>query len=126
MTLVLRSLVGIIGGLAVMIAARLWIDPTTTGGTMGLIGVGTLGQATLRADVGGFFGAAGAFALVAALRNDGRLLTPPLVMIALALGGRLVAAAVNGVDARATPSIVIEAVLLAALAAGWLKLPRGA
>jgi len=121
---VLRGLIGVLGALSLLISLRMWIDPATVGATMGLAGAGPLGLATLRADVGGFFAAAGLFAVLGAVRNDARLLSAPLAMIAFALCGRLVAAAVNGVDARALPSILIEAALVVVLGAGRLSLAR--
>ncbi len=118
----LRALLGLLGALAVLTAARLWMDPSTVGAVMGLAGHGPLGLATLRADVGGFFAAAGLFSAAAAWRNNARLLTAPLAMIALALCGRLLAAAVDGLEPRATPSIAIEAAIVVVLAAGRFRL----
>lgn len=90
MARILRIVVGLIGVAAVLLALRIWVAPAAVGAQLGLIGQGGLGLATLRADFAGFFGAAGVFALAAALRDDRRLLTAPLLMIALALGGRVV------------------------------------
>lgn len=118
----LRLLVALAGALGLLIAARMWMDPARVGAMMGLSGDGPLGAATLRADVGGFFAAAGALALAAAVRNDRRLLTAPVLMIALALSGRCVATAAAGVDARAVPSIIIELALVILFALGRWRL----
>ena len=123
-TLLLRILLGAAGALGLLVGVRMWMDPVRVGAMMGLSGAGPLGQATLRADVGGFFAAVGVLALAGALRNQAKLFTAPMLMIALALSGRLVAAAVNGVDAMAIPSIVVEAVLVCLFALGRFRLGR--
>ena len=112
---ILRALVGVIGVLALLIAARLWVGPETPAAALGLKADGLLGLATLRADVGGFFAAGGLFALAGAIRGEGRLLTPPAVLLGLALAGRLVTVAVDGYAAPMLPPMVIEAVLVAIL-----------
>jgi len=112
---VLRALVGTIGVLALLVAARLWIGPETPAAALGLKADGLLGLATLRADVGGFFAAGGLFALAGAIRGEGRLLTPPAVLLGLALVGRLVTVAVDGYAAPMLPPMIIEAVLVAIL-----------
>ena len=118
MARILRIVVGLIGVAAVLLALRIWVAPAAVGAQLGLIGQGGLGLATLRADFAGFFGAAGVFALAAALRDDRRLLTAPLLMIALALGGRVVTVVASGLDAAQVRPMVVEAVLLALLALG--------
>lgn len=118
MARILRIVVGLIGLAAALLALRIWVAPAAVGAQLGLIGQGGLGLATLRADFAGFFGAAGVFALAAALRDDRRLLTAPLLMIALALGGRVVTVVASGLDAAQVLPLVVEAVLLALLALG--------
>ncbi len=115
---VLRLVVGLIGALALGLALRLWIDPATTAAKLGLTGVGDLGLATLRADVAGFFAAAGALALAGALRDDRRLLTAPALMIGLALTGRLITVLAAGLGPDQVPPMTLEAVLLVLLVAG--------
>ena len=112
---VLRALVGVIGVLALFVAARLWIGPEAPAAALGLKADGLLGLATLRADVGGFFAAGGLFALAGAIRGEGRLLTPPAMLLGLALVGRLVTVAVDGYAAPMLPPMIIEAVLVAIL-----------
>ena len=114
----MRFLVGAIGVLAILVAVRIWLAPALVGATLGLTPVGGLGLATLRADVAGFFGAAGVLALAGAVRDDGGLLTAPLVMLSLALTGRLVSVAMGGLSAPQVPPMIVEAVLLVLLALG--------
>jgi hypothetical protein len=111
----LRLIVGVIGLLALLIAARLWIGPAEPAAALGLKADGLLGLATLRADVAGFFAAGGLFALAGAIRGEGRLLTPPALLLGLALAGRLLTVALDGYSAAMLPPMVIEAVLVAIL-----------
>lgn len=118
MARVMRIVVGLIGVAAVLLALRIWVAPAAVGAHLGVAGQGGLGLATLRADIAGFFGAAGALALAAAVRDDRRLLTAPLLMIALALSGRLATIVADGLDPLQVPPMVVEAVLLVLLALG--------
>jgi hypothetical protein len=111
----LRLVVGVIGVLALLVAARLWIGPEAPAAALGLKAEGLLGLATLRADVGGFFAAGGLFALAGAIRGEGRLLTPPAVLLGLALAGRLLTVVIDGYTAAMLPPMVVEAVLVAIL-----------
>ncbi|CAN5701898.1 hypothetical protein BH11PSE1_BH11PSE1_29380 [soil metagenome] len=113
-----RLLIGALGVLALFGALRLWIDPTIPAATLGLSPIGGLGLATMRADVGGFFGGMGAFALAAAIRNDRRLATVPLVLVSLALTGRLITAGMVGLAPEMIVPIVVEAALAALFAFG--------
>jgi hypothetical protein len=112
---VLRVLVGVIGVLALLLAIRIWLGPTEPAARLGLQAVGGLGLSTLRADVGGFFAAGGLFALMGAIRSDARLLTPPLVLLALALAGRVLTVGLNGYAPEMLQPMVVEAVLVTVL-----------
>ena len=116
--LIVRLLVGLVGAAAVLLALRIWVAPTLVAENLGLVGMGGLGRATVRADVGGFFGAAGIMALAGAIRDDRRLLTAPLVMIGLALTGRVITQLTGGLTPAQVPPMMIEAVLVVILAGG--------
>jgi hypothetical protein len=118
MKLVLRGLVGLAGLLALILALQFWLHPALPAARLGLSPIGDLGLATIRADMAGFFGAAGGLALFAAIRGEGRLLTAPLLMIAIALTGRVITVAVNGWSPELGQPMVIEAVLVVLFAAG--------
>lgn len=124
MSIVIRALIGLAGALALVVACAFWFDPATPAARLGLAARDALGFATLRADLGGFFAGAGALSLVAAVRNSARLLTAPLVLIALALSARLATVALSGLAPNMLQLIVIEAVLLVLLAAGRRVLPQ--
>jgi hypothetical protein len=126
---IVRGLIGLVGLLAILLAARFWMDPAKIGaqlglqGLQGLQGLGVLGSATLRADVGGFFGVAGALSLAAAIRNDARLLTAPLLLVSLALSARLLTVLLQGAPAPSVPPMAVEAALVLILALGRRLLP---
>jgi hypothetical protein len=124
MTMVLRGVVGIVGLLGILIAARIWMAPTEFAAQLGVEPAGPLGLATIRADMAGFFGGAGAFALFAAFKGRGGLLVAPLLLIGIALAGRLLTVALDGFTQEMASPMAIEAVLLVVFAAGWKFLPR--
>lgn len=118
MRMAARIVVGLVGVGALLLAARLWMDPVAAAARLGLAGQGALGLASLRADVGGFFAAAGLLSLAGAIRGEARLLTAPLAMVSLALAGRLLTAATGAYDAQALPAMVVEAMLAVLLGFG--------
>jgi len=122
---IIRILAGVTSALAVLVAVRFWMDPPLPAAQLGIGPLGPLGIATLRADLGGFFGGAGLFALAAALRNDARFALVPLVLIGLALAGRCVTALGIGLTDDMILPIVVESVLVVLYAAAWRVLPRG-
>ncbi len=124
MTMVLRIVVGVVGLLGLLVAARMWMAPVELAAQLGVAPAGPLGVATIRADMGGFFGGAGVFALIAAFKGRGGLLIAPLVLVGIALSGRILTVVLNGFTQDMGPPMAIEAVLLVVFAAGWKLLPR--
>ncbi len=114
----LRLIVGLVGGLALLLAARIWISPATAVAQLGVGALSPLGTATLRADFGGFFAVAGGLALAAAIRNERRLLTGPLALAGLALIGRCATALDDGLVHPMILPMVVEAVLVVVFALG--------
>ena len=119
-----RALVGSLGLAGVIIALRIWMAPVDVAAQFGVDASGPLGLATIRADMAGFFGGAGAFALFGAIRNRSSFLLAPLVLVGIALTGRVLTVAINGYTQDMLPPMVIEAVLLLAFGFGRLKLAR--
>lgn len=117
-----RTPVGLVGLLMLAITLRIWTQPQVFATTLGLAADGPLGIASLRADLGGFFGAGGLFALIAALRADRRWLAPALILLALALTGRVISLIASGGGVMQIPPMIVEAVLIAILALGWRAL----
>lgn len=122
---IIRVLVGVVGVLGMLLALAIWLDPARVAMRLGILGETSLGLSTLRADFAGFFGTAGFFAFAAAVRDDGRLVSAPLVMIAIALTGRVITVTHAGLAQDMIQPMVIEAVLLVLLAAGRRMLGAG-
>jgi hypothetical protein len=114
----LRVLIGLVGILALLVSARLWIAPAKVGAVLGLVSDGLTGTATLRADVAGFFAGLGLFSLLAALREDRLLVVVPLALVGLALAGRLLNAVLLGLSSQQHASLAIEAALVVLFLAG--------
>jgi uncharacterized membrane protein len=124
MTTVLRVLVGGIGVLAVLLALRCWMAPEAFASELGIAPIGPLGLASLRADLGAFFGVVGVLALAAGIRARGELLLAPVLLVGVALAGRMLSIGLEGFSPDMMRPIVVEAVLLAVFGAGWRLLPR--
>jgi hypothetical protein len=120
----LRALIGLAGALGLVIAARAWSAPGLVGAQLGLSPLGGLGEATIRADIAGFFAAGGLLALASVVRGDARLLSAPLLLVSLAILGRLVTLLVSGLSPDMLPPIAIEAGLVVLFGLGRLTLPR--
>lgn len=117
-----RGLVGLVGLLMVVIALRIWTAPQAFAATLGLGADSLLGVASLRADLGGFFGGGGIFALLAALRSDRRWLAPAMILLGLALTGRVISLVASGGGVPQIPPMIVEALLIVILALGWRAL----
>lgn len=124
MQMIARVLVGVAGLLGLLVASRLWMAPDDVAAQLGVQAAGPLGIASIRADIAGFFAAGGGFSLVAAIRNRAGLLTAPIVLIGLALTGRFLTLALNGISDDMIPPMAIEAALLAILVFGRMRLAR--
>ena len=59
-----------------------------------------------------------------AVRNDARYLAAPLLMIAMTLAGRLATMATSGFDVAMGPPMLVEALIVLALALGRRNLAR--
>lgn len=114
-----RGLLGLLGLLLLAIALRVWTQPLALAATLGLSADSLLGVASLRADLGGFFGAGGLFALLAAVRAERRWLVPAMVLLGLALLGRIISFVVSGGGVPQVPPMILEALMLGILAFGW-------
>lgn len=124
MQMIARVLVGVAGLLGLLVALRFWMAPEDVAAQLGVQASGPLGIASIRADIAGFFAAGGGFSLVAAIRNRAGLLTAPIVLIGLALTGRFLTLALNGISNDMIPPLAIEAALLAILIFGRMRLTR--
>jgi len=117
---IFRILLAVVGGLSIYIAVQYWLQPLGMAGRFGLFADSNLGLATLRADMGAFFGAAGLFALLGALFNQGRFVTVPLVLLGLAFAGRVFSLATEGAGPGIYEPMTVEAVLIVIFGLGRL------
>ena len=113
LTNILRVLIALIGGAALLLAARLWWMPDVAAADFGLQAINPVGIATLRADVAGYFIAAGLLLLWAAWRRAAWALTPVLVLLGAALAGRTIGLLLDGNAPGVTTPMLIEVVLIA-------------
>jgi hypothetical protein len=121
---ILRVTIGLFGVVFIVLAAGFLLDPAQAAAKLGVGPLGPLGVATLRGDFLGFFGAGGVLAIVAAVRNDARHLAAPLLLIAMALAGRLITVVTSGYDAAIGPPMLAEAVIVLLLVFGRRHLAR--
>jgi hypothetical protein len=115
MTGVMRVVIGIIGVFNIAIGLGFLLRPEQLAGQFFLSPLGSQGLATLRADFPGFFITGGTFALIGALKKDGNALAVPLLLLAIAITGRMVSLAMDGTAATAYPPMIAEAVMIGAL-----------
>lgn len=114
---VLRRAVGGLGAAGLAAAAACWADPAGVGRRLGLAAAGPLGLASLRADLGGFFGVAGGFALWAAVRDAPGAVAPALALMAAALLGRMLGLVLDPPPAADPGPAALELAICVVLAA---------
>lgn len=124
MRIVLRGLVGIVALFNIAIGVGFLLAPARLGAAFFLSTIGTQGFATLRADFPGFFIAGGGFALMGAWRYRRAPLLVPVALIGIALVGRFVSLAVDGIGPAAIQPMAVEAVMLALLLAAYRQFDR--
>ncbi len=128
MVQVLRGVLGLIGALALLVAAKFWIDPLAIGHQLGVthvVEMGALGSASMRADFAGFFAAGGIFSLYAVIKGRAQWLMVPSILLGLALTGRLLSFAIDGGGQAEIGPMLVEAVGVALSITGLRTLPRG-
>lgn len=121
---VFRLLVAIIGLAGALVGLRTWMAPEEIGVQFGLSPASGLGLATLRADIAGFFAGVGLMCLVATITRRGAILIGPLMLVGLALAGRLFTVAINGFEPTMLAPMLVEAGVLAVLGLGYKVLER--
>lgn len=112
---IMRVVIGLVGLFNLAVGIGFLFVPQQLAAAFFLSPIGTQGMATLRADFPGFFIGASVFALLGAWRADARLLLVPMLMLGLALTGRVVSIALDGMAPTAIQPMVVEVVMLALL-----------
>ena len=121
LNIICRIVLTLIGAGALLIASQAWLQPDQLAGQLGFMLVGDLGHSAFRADIGGFFAASGIFMLLAALRAERQFVLPPLLLVGLALAGRLATAAQTGFITAYYQPVTIEVVTLFVLLVAWTQ-----
>ena len=114
----IRAVIGVVGLFNLALGLGFLIDPARLGAAFFLTATDAQGLATLRADFPAFFVTGGAFALIGAWRGRAEPLAVPLILLAIALFGRLVSLAVDGPSPAAFGPMIAEATMIAVLLAG--------
>jgi hypothetical protein len=122
----IRVVVGLVGLFNVVLGLGFLIDPAQAGLRFFLMSLGTQGLATMRADFTAFFVTGGTFALISAWRAQRTLLVVPLMLIGIAISGRVISLIADGAPSKAFPPMIVEAVMIAILALGWRYFDRDA
>ena len=121
--IILRGLLGLCGGLALLLALGFLVQPESSAARLGLTAAGPVGLSTLRGDMTGLFALIGVFSLIAAVRQRAIYLVAPAMMVSAILVGRCVSAVVDGSGAEALPLIGVEVMMLAVMLWGLKALP---
>jgi hypothetical protein len=116
---VTRAVVGLAGLFNLVLGLGFLIDPAQAGLQFFLLSLGTQGLATMRADFTAFFVTGGTFALIAAWRTWRTPLLVPLMLLSIALGGRVISLIADGAPGKAFLPMIAEALMIAILALGW-------
>jgi len=116
---VLRALVGVVGLFNLALGLGFLFDPAQAGLRFFITSLGTQGMATMRADFTAFFVTGAVFALVGAWRAWRTPLLVPLLLLGIAIGGRVVSLVADGAPGKAFPPMIVEAVMILLLALAW-------
>ena len=119
-----RVLVGAVGVLGLLGAAMFLLRTEPAAARFGLQPLGSLGLASLRADLVALFATVGVLSLLGAVRDRADLLLAPLMLLGLALAGRTLSLVMTGPAPDLIPPMVVEAVLIAILVLGRRVLGR--
>jgi len=128
MTLFTRILLAIIGVFALLGVGQHWFDLDAVHAQRGMLAIGDIGKANLRADVGGLFLGIAILTIFAAVRQNRFAILAAVTLLSATLLGRFVSVAIDGYGAHAGPPMAIEAVIIIILLAAyraWGKKPEG-
>lgn len=121
---ILRLILLALGGLFVLIGLNFLFDPVTSAANFGLDPEGTLGLASIRADLTAFFVVAGGSMAWGAWKRNGDFLAVTAALMALAFIGRVVTLVVDGPHEGFWVPMLVEAISVALAIAGFRLLPH--
>lgn len=116
---IIRILIGAQSLFMIAIGLGFLLMPERLGAAFFLQATSPVGEATLRADMFGFFVGGSLFALFAAWRGIALPLLVPIVLLSSAVFGRLVNLFVAGPAPGSFQPLVVELVMLAVLFVGY-------
>lgn len=119
MKLILRVFVSLLAIGALWSVTQHWFMLNDIATERGMVAVGAIGRANLRADVGGIFLSIGLFACIAAWRRSGSMALIAAALVGCALLGRFISAAFDGIDRITAGPIMIEIICLSIFLAAW-------
>jgi hypothetical protein len=123
---VVRILIGVVGLFNILIGLSFLFNPAKMASQFALSPLGTQGMATMRADFPAFFLTGAIFALIGAWRADAKPLLVPLVLLSLALFGRFVSIALDGIAPTTMEPMVAEVAMLTVLGLGYRTFGKAA
>lgn len=113
----MRVAVGLVALFNLVIGLGFLLAPLRLAARFAVAPLGLQGMATLRADFPAMFLTGAVFSLIAARRVDPRPLLVPMALLVMALAGRMVSIALDGMGPATLPPMVVEAVMLAVVVA---------
>ncbi|MDX1704374.1 MAG: DUF4345 family protein [Altererythrobacter ishigakiensis] len=126
MALVLRALLFVGGLFFVLMGIGFLLDPVGSGADFGIAPQGTLGLASMRADMTAFFVVAGGCMIWGGWARKGDPLLVTAALMAIAIIGRLYTLIVNGPHDDWFVPIIVEAVTVILALLGSRMLPHTA
>jgi hypothetical protein len=124
MQMVSRILVGLVGAFFFVMGLMFWFSLDTQVVGFAIEPSNVLGRASIRADFGGFFLAGGIMGLYAAWKQCRMAAAGAMLLLGLALAGRIISILLDGPAPGGIPPMVVEAVCVAILAwarSGWRR-----
>lgn len=117
MTVIVRIAVGLVAVLFLYIGAGIWFTFDATVAGLGLTNeIPALGRAAIRADFGALFFGVGGMSAMAAWRMSRTYAFGALILVSIAITGRIVSILFEGPAPGGTPPMLIEALSIGILA----------
>ena len=116
---VARVLAGLLAAFFIVMGLGFWFRLDQTIASFAVIPDGLLGRASIRADFGGLFFGVGLMSAMAAWRTSRTCALGALLLLAIALTGRLVSLAMDGAAPGGMMPMLVEAAGIAILA--WAR-----
>ncbi|HMT44109.1 MAG TPA: DUF4345 family protein [Chakrabartia sp.] len=110
-----RILVALAALFFLFMGVQFWFALDTAAQSFGLSPVGLIGRASIRADVGGLFIGGGLIMLHAAWKQCRMCAGAAATIVGVALLGRFITVALDGMPPGGVPPMVVEAVIIAIL-----------